>query len=82
LNERPEDINSRQLVQLKRDYLSFFMPMMRDIQFITDTTSDLKDKIQDYEDFKDTVDNIITGQTTLMNKYDNILRYSFRNLLE
>ena len=82
LNERPDDINSRQLVQLKRDYLSFFMPMMQDIQYVTDTTDELKQYIEDYQDFKDTVDNIVTGQATLMNKYNNILRYNFRSLLE
>ena len=72
LNKDISEINSTQIVQLKRDYLGFFIPMMKEIQMILDTTSELKD-IPDYDNFRDVVDNIINGQSTLINKYNNLL---------
>jgi hypothetical protein len=51
LNNSYEDINSTQIVQLKRDYLGFFIPMMNDIKMVMDTTDELKD-IPDYDLFK------------------------------
>ena len=51
LNNSYEDINSTQIVQLKRDYLGFFIPMMNDIKMVMDTTEELKD-IPDYDLFK------------------------------
>ena len=51
LNNSYDDINSTQIVQLKRDYLGFFIPMMNDIKTVMDTTDELKD-IPDYDLFK------------------------------
>ena len=80
LNNSYEDINSTQIVQLKRDYLGFFIPMMNDIKMVMDTTEELKD-IPDYDLFKQTVNNIVSGQVTLMNTYQNILNQKTRDLL-
>lgn len=80
LNNPYEDINSTQIVQLKRDYLGFFIPMMNDIKMVMDTTDELS-SIPDYDIFKQTVNSIVSGQVTLMNTYQNILNQKTRDLL-
>ena len=80
LNNPYEDINSTQIVQLKRDYLGFFIPMMQDIKNVIDTTDELKG-IEDYDVFKSMVNDIVSGQVTLMNTYQNILNQKTRDML-
>lgn len=80
LNNSYEDINSTQIVQLKRDYLGFFIPMMNDIKMILDTTDELNN-IDDYDVFKQTVNSIVSGQVTLMNTYQNVLNQKTRDML-
>jgi hypothetical protein len=81
LNKSFDEITSTQIVQLKRDYLGFFIPMIRNIQKVLDTTTELEG-IEDYDNFRDTVDRIVNAQSTIINKYDNILEEKTRNFLE
>lgn len=81
LNKSFDEITSTQIVQLKRDYLGFFIPMIRNIQKVLDTTTELEG-IEDYDNFRDTVDRIVNAQSTIINRYDNILEEKTRNFLE
>ena len=72
LSKKTSDINSKQLIQLKRDYLGFYTPMVKSLKDILDTTELLND-IPEAEEFKSTVDNLLLTLETLNNKYNLIL---------
>lgn len=75
-----EDINSRQLVQLKRDYLGFYTPMIKDLQALLDTT-DVLNELPNKEEIKAQIDDQIALINRVNNKYDNILKLKTRQFL-
>lgn len=73
LNQPIDKINSKQLVQMKRDYLSFFIPVLNDIKYVLDTTDEFK-PFSDYDEFADAVEAQIAVSTQIVNKFDNIIK--------
>lgn len=79
LNGPISSINSRQLVQLKRDYLGFYIPMINQLQAIIDTTDLFKDP--QFDAMRQQLLSINTTVGLINNKYDNLLKLKTRELL-
>lgn len=81
LNGNIDDINSRQIVQLNRDYLGFYLPMLKNIQYLNDTTNILK-SIPHYDEFSRAVDRLIATANAIENKRLHLLKYKTREFLK
>lgn len=79
--QKPVDtINSKQLVQMKRDYLSFFLPVLQDIQYIIDTTDEFK-ILPDYNKFSEAVRERLILANAIVNKFDNLVKAKSKKAL-
>lgn len=75
-----QDINSKQLVQLRRDYLNYYGPMLRNISSLIENTDELKG-IPNYALFEANVDDLISKFNKIQVKYDQILKQKTRQFL-
>ena len=75
------DINSRQLMQLKHDYLDFYYPMIKSVQYILNNTDEFK-SIKDYNRFSDNVNLILGNLQYVQNRFDFLLKNNTREFLK
>lgn len=77
----PDKVNSKQLVQLKRDYIGYYKPMLRDISSLVETT-DLLSDIPNYDLFIENVDNLVSKLNKIEVRYDRLLKIKTRSFLK
>ena len=80
LDKSLSDISAKQLVQMRRDYLSFFIPVLEDLQYLIDTTDEFKN-LPDYDNFANTVQDTLTLSRSIVNKFNNIIKAKCRQML-
>ncbi len=80
LNGDISNINSKQLVQLKHDYLDFYYPMMKDVSYLINNTDILND-LPDYEQFVSNVSADLGSLQQIQDKFDYILKHNTREFL-
>lgn len=74
-------ISSRQLMQLKHDYLDFYYPMMKSISYILNNTDEFK-SIENYNRFSDNVNLILGNLQYVQNRFDHLLKINTREFLK
>ena len=80
LQQPMDDINTKQLVQMRRDYLSFFIPILQDLQYLIDTTDEFK-SLPDYDKFAYSVEHALTLSNQIINKFNNIIKAKCKQML-
>lgn len=81
LSQSTDKINSKQLVQLKRDYIGYYKPMLRDVSSLIETT-DLLSDIPNYDLFVENVDNLASKLSKIEVRYDKLLKIKARDFLK
>lgn len=74
-------ISSRQLMQLKHDYLDFYYPMMKSVSYILNNTDEFK-SIENYNRFSDNVNLILGNLQYVQNRFDHLLKTNTREFLK
>lgn len=80
LNSDTAKINSRQLVQLRRDYLNYYGPMLRNISSLIENTDELA-SVPNYPLFVANVDDLVGKFNKIQVKYDRVLKTKTREFL-
>lgn len=80
LNADMSKINSRQLVQLRRDYLNYYGPMIRNVSSLVENT-DLLSDMPNYDLFVANVNDLVSKFNKVQVKFDRILKSKTREFL-
>ena len=74
-------VSSRQLMQLKHDYLDFYYPMIKSIQYLLNNTSEFEG-IEEYNRFSDNINLILGNLQYVQNRFDFLLKNNTRDFLK
>lgn len=73
LSKPIEEINTKQIYQLSKDYVGFYKPLIDNIQYIVDTT-DIFKGAENYGDIVNLVSEMSQSITNVNNKFINVLK--------
>ena len=74
-------VSSRQLMQLKHDYLDFYYPMIKSIQYLLNNTNEFEG-IENYDRFSDNISLILGNLQYVQNRFDYLLKSNTREFLK
>lgn len=80
LNSDITKLNSKQLVQLRRDYLNYYQPMLQQVASLVQNTDELNN-IPNFSLFEANVDDLISKFNRIQVRYDRVLRTKTREFL-
>lgn len=80
VNKPIESIKTKQLMQLKNDYVGFYLPIIKQIKYIIDTSDDLAE-MNDYDTFTSNVNALYNEMEFLDNRVRNILVRKSRDFI-
>lgn len=80
LEQEANDINSKQLVQLQRDYLGFYLPMLKQIEYLDTNTDEIK-QFDEHKEFMDNVKKLIIRANEIENKRNYLLQKKTKEFL-